>query len=152
MAVFNLPLDIESLLQFDSASLNVATREGKHFEFKCDFIPNDLSDYGKTLAAFSNADGGVLIFGISDEPRKILGVGHIVDEAQWANRLREDFDPEIVISTRIYRVGTLTLLAVGVDPSKKVAGVILTQILPFVDPRVLNLYAALESGVYKSLS
>jgi len=39
-----------------------------------------------------------------------------------------------------------------VDPSKRVAGVILTQILPFADSRVLNLYAAFESGVYKSLS
>ena len=39
-----------------------------------------------------------------------------------------------------------------VDPSKRVAGVILTQILPFADARVFNLYAAFESGVYKSLS
>jgi len=39
-----------------------------------------------------------------------------------------------------------------VDPSKKVAGVILTQILPFADPRVLNLYAKFESGMYKALS
>jgi len=38
------------------------------------------------------------------------------------------------------------------DPSKRVAGVILTQVLPFADPRVLNLYATFESGVYKSLS
>jgi len=115
--VFHLPSDIESLIHFDSASLGVTTREGKHFEFKSNFRPNDLSDYGKTLAAFSNADGGVLIFGVSEEPRKIVGVDHIVDEAEWANRLREDFDPEIVISTRIYRVGSLRLLAVGVDQS-----------------------------------
>ena len=39
-----------------------------------------------------------------------------------------------------------------VDPSKHVAGVILTQILPFVDPRVLSLYGKFESGVYKALS
>ena len=39
-----------------------------------------------------------------------------------------------------------------VDPSKQVAGVILTQILPFVDPRVLGLYAKFENGVYKALS
>jgi methyl acetate hydrolase len=39
-----------------------------------------------------------------------------------------------------------------VDPSKHVAGVILTQILPFADPRVLGLYAKFESGVYKALS
>jgi methyl acetate hydrolase len=39
-----------------------------------------------------------------------------------------------------------------VDPSKHVAGVILTQVLPFVDPRVLGLYSKFESGVYKALS
>jgi CubicO group peptidase (beta-lactamase class C family) len=39
-----------------------------------------------------------------------------------------------------------------VDPSKQVAGVILTQILPFVDPSVLALYGKFESGVYKALS
>ena len=39
-----------------------------------------------------------------------------------------------------------------VDPSKHVAGVIMTQILPFVDSRVLSLYGKFESGVYKALS
>jgi CubicO group peptidase (beta-lactamase class C family) len=39
-----------------------------------------------------------------------------------------------------------------VDPSKHVAGVILTQVLPFADPRVLGLYGKFESGVYKALS
>ena len=39
-----------------------------------------------------------------------------------------------------------------VDPSKHVAGVILTQVLPFVDSRVLGLYGKFESGVYKALS
>jgi len=38
------------------------------------------------------------------------------------------------------------------DPSKHVAGVIMTQVLPFVDPRVLSLYGKFESGVYKALS
>jgi methyl acetate hydrolase len=39
-----------------------------------------------------------------------------------------------------------------VDPAKRVAGVICTQILPFVDPRVMNLYGKFESGVYKAVS
>ena len=39
-----------------------------------------------------------------------------------------------------------------VDPSKHVAGVIVTQVLPFADPRVLSLYGKFESGVYKALS
>jgi methyl acetate hydrolase len=39
-----------------------------------------------------------------------------------------------------------------VDPSKHVAGVIMTQVLPFADPRVLGLYGKFESGLYKALS
>ena len=34
------------------------------------------------------------------------------------------------------------------DPARRVAGVIMTQILPFADPRVLALYGAFERGVY----
>lgn len=115
--MFKLPAEIERLLQYDPATLSVTTREGKHHEFKRDCNISDLSDYAKTLAAFSNAGGGVLIFGVGENPRRIVGVNHIVDEAQWANRLREDFDPEIVVSTRVYAVGALQLLAAGVDPS-----------------------------------
>jgi schlafen family protein len=115
--MFNLPKDFEDLLQFDKGTLSVATREGKRREFKRDLATNDFSEYTKTLAAFSNADGGVIVFGVSEKPRRLVGVTQIADEAQWANRLREDFDPEIVISTRVYRVGTSQLLAVGVDPS-----------------------------------
>ena len=39
-----------------------------------------------------------------------------------------------------------------VDPAKRVAGVICTQILPFVDPRVMDLYTKFESGVYQAVS
>jgi methyl acetate hydrolase len=39
-----------------------------------------------------------------------------------------------------------------VDPSKQVAGVIMTQVLPFADPRVLGLYGKFESSLYKALS
>jgi hypothetical protein len=115
--VFNLSDDIAQLLQFDRATLSVTTREGKHREFKRDFAPNDLSEYTKTLAAFSNADGGALILGVSEKPRLIVGVNQIIDESQWANRLREDFDPEIVVGTKVYTVGAAQLLVVGVDPS-----------------------------------
>jgi CubicO group peptidase (beta-lactamase class C family) len=37
------------------------------------------------------------------------------------------------------------------DPSRGVGGVILTQILPFIDPKVMPLYSAFERGVYASL-
>jgi CubicO group peptidase (beta-lactamase class C family) len=39
-----------------------------------------------------------------------------------------------------------------IDPSKRVTGVILTQILPFADPRALELYGQFERGVYDALN
>jgi methyl acetate hydrolase len=38
-----------------------------------------------------------------------------------------------------------------VDPQKRVAGVILTQILPFADERAVSLYGEFERGVYDAL-
>ena len=38
-----------------------------------------------------------------------------------------------------------------IDPSRKIGGVILTQILPFADPKVLKLFSEFESGVYREL-
>jgi methyl acetate hydrolase len=37
------------------------------------------------------------------------------------------------------------------DPKAKVTGLIMTQILPFVDDEVMSLYAQLETGVYGAL-
>jgi CubicO group peptidase (beta-lactamase class C family) len=34
------------------------------------------------------------------------------------------------------------------DPARRVAGVILTQFLPFADPAMLRLYGQFERGVY----
>jgi CubicO group peptidase (beta-lactamase class C family) len=38
-----------------------------------------------------------------------------------------------------------------IDPKRDVGGVILTQLLPFADAKVLQLFATLERGVYDSL-
>ena len=39
-----------------------------------------------------------------------------------------------------------------IDPVKRVTGLIMTQILPFADPRVLKLYGQLERGVYSTIA
>ena len=38
-----------------------------------------------------------------------------------------------------------------IDPRRQVAGVLLTQILPFVDPAVIELYARFERTLYDAL-
>jgi methyl acetate hydrolase len=37
-----------------------------------------------------------------------------------------------------------------IDPQRQRGGVILTQILPFADPQVLNLLSEFERGVYQA--
>jgi len=37
------------------------------------------------------------------------------------------------------------------DPVQRVTGLIMTQILPFADQRVVQLYGQFESGVYQAL-
>jgi hypothetical protein len=115
--VLRLPENLSDLLSFDLTTFAVTGREGKRREFKLDYFQKDMSDYTRTLAAFANADGGCIIFGVRDRPREIVGVTSVIDEARWADRLREDFAPEIVFSTRTYEIGGKILLAIGTGSS-----------------------------------
>src|SRR5438094_836596 len=74
-----------------------------------------MSDYTKALASFANTNGGTVIFGVSNRPKHVVGATNMVDEADWVNALRADFDPEISIAIREYKVGGLTVYAVAVD-------------------------------------
>jgi hypothetical protein len=114
--VFEFPNDLLGLIQHDQSSLVVTARESKHREFKQAFVQNDFSEYTKPLAAFGNAGGGYILFGVSDKPRQIVGTGEIIDEARWADRLRDDFDPEIAIASKVYSIGGLSVLAIAVEP------------------------------------
>ena len=77
------PSTIEELIEFASDTLLVSSHEGKHREFKRQFSEAEFPRYMKVLAAFSNSDGGVLIFGVAEKPRRIEGIEviQIPDEA-----------------------------------------------------------------------
>lgn len=111
-----LPDDLAELFEFDPATLRVVSREGKHREFKRQPNAGDMLRYGKTLAAFSNTDGGVIVFGVTDAPRSIVGIDDAFpDEANWANSLRNAFAPEIDFAVREYVVEGRTVVAIGVN-------------------------------------
>jgi len=53
--------------------------------------------------------------------------------------------------------GSLTWAGLGntyfwIDPTKRIAGVIMTQLVPFADAKVLDLYAKFENAVYTALA
>jgi predicted HTH transcriptional regulator len=112
-------------LDVDASTLRVSNRETAHREFKLAYTKADLSRYARTMAAFANAQGGIIIFGVRDKPRELVGCGtaaDLPDVAEIATQLQNWFDPpprfeileDIILGKR--------LLALSVDecPSKPV--------------------------------
>ena len=112
----HLPDQVGELLKFNPNSFSVTSRECKWREFKQQFDKKHFPSYTKTLAAFSNSDGGVLIYGISDKPRKIIGIeaDKFPDEANWVDQLRRDFEPQIPFQIREYSISDRTIIVIGV--------------------------------------
>ncbi|MEQ9568700.1 MAG: ATP-binding protein [Longimicrobiales bacterium] len=72
------------LLSIDSGSKAVSSRENSRLEFKKTFNLGSAPRYLRTMASFSNARGGYLVFGVTDSPRIAIGVNR---------RKFESFDP-----------------------------------------------------------
>lgn len=115
-----LPPNLNGLIDFN-AELRVSSREGKHREFKRNFNTQHVVKYAKTLAAFSNTDGGVLLFGVTDAPRNIVGVDAAAfpEEAVWADRLRSYFSPEIAFEIKAYEVQNRHVVAIAVPKGSR---------------------------------
>ncbi|HDZ62880.1 MAG TPA: ATP-binding protein [Nitrospirae bacterium] len=75
------------------------SREGNRLEFKEKFGFSSLSKYAKTMAAFSNAQGGYIVFGIKDSPHKMIGIDeeyfNRIDPEKLTQGLNDIFSPEI---------------------------------------------------------
>lgn len=65
-------------------------REGQTLEFKESFSLAGLGDYFRDFAAFANNKGGYLIFGVSDSPRRRIGL------KKNAKKRFDDIDPQII--------------------------------------------------------
>lgn len=95
---------LKSLLELSlgGEKIIVKTREGTQKEFKESFSFGSLPLYLRTMAAFANAKGGYIIFGVTDRPRTLKGLdeAHLcqfdnLDRAQLTDGLNEHFSPEI---------------------------------------------------------
>ena len=85
--------------------------EGKRLEFK-----RDLSSPGpvlKTLIAFANTAGGILVVGVEDRTRRVLGVEHpLDDEERLMNLIADRISPRLVPEVEIVPWRTTQLLVV----------------------------------------
>lgn len=57
-----------------SAGGTLKSRESSTVEFKEAFNKGSISKYAKTMAAYANNRGGYIIFGVTDNPRSVVGL------------------------------------------------------------------------------
>jgi hypothetical protein len=75
--------------------IRVFARERTDLEFKADFSENTIKKCLKTFAAFANRDGGSIVFGIAEKPRRVIGcdVDSFPDESTIASKISECLYP-----------------------------------------------------------
>jgi hypothetical protein len=100
----------------DKKTMAVAAREGEQIEFKESFNWANRSAYAKSMAAFANNSGGYVIFGVTNEPRQLVGLRsrnfEDQDDAKMAEFMNALFSPAIqfertVVEIAGVRVGLL---------------------------------------------
>ncbi len=92
------------------------SRESSTLEFKEKFNLGYLSRYSRIMASFANNKGGIILFGVKDSPRKLLGINfqkfNEIKQEKITSFLSDHFSPEIK-----WEIG-------GVEENKKYFGYI----------------------------
>jgi ATP-dependent DNA helicase RecG len=90
--------------------------EGKTLEFK-----RDLSSVGniiKTITAFANTAGGVILIGVEDVTKAVIGIVNPLDEEERiCNIIADSIEPRLVPDIDIINWKGLTLISIKVYPS-----------------------------------
>ncbi|WP_241537205.1 helix-turn-helix domain-containing protein, partial [Synechococcus lacustris] len=96
----------------------LTTPEGKTFECKRDLSsPLNLL---KTLVAFANSAGGVVLIGVADASREVIGLQEpLQSEEQLCNLIADGIAPRLVPNVELVAHADLNLLLVEVFPSSQ---------------------------------
>lgn len=110
-------------LDIDIETLRVKNRECSNREFKLKFENDKLWRYAKTMASFANKDGGIIFFGIKDNPRELVGIEcNEPSDLTVSNFINEHFEPEISfeLGSKEYGKKILMYLLVRESPNKPI--------------------------------
>jgi len=107
------------ILNVDAVTKRVSNRESERREFKLKFNNDNLSDLTRTMASFANRDGGVLFFGIRNQPRELIGVkeSEIPDDVVFTNFLKQYFEPEILFESKTIELLGKSIHCLIIKPS-----------------------------------
>lgn len=84
--------EIRRILSSFSPEGILKSRESNTVEYKKTFHKNEVPKYAKTLAGFSNNRGGYIIFGVTDAPRRVIGVSKESFDSIKQEDLTESFN------------------------------------------------------------
>lgn len=102
-------------------TVKVGARERRNLEFKEQLDANALRKCLKTVAAFANTAGGVVVFGVTDRNRRICGVevASIPDTSVIDDLFGQHLSPEIHYQTHEIDFAGHSLFAISVSQSRK---------------------------------
>lgn len=93
----------------------IKARESTTIEYKESYNHGSMAQYFKTMAAFANTDGGYIIFGIADNPRKFNGLSdrskrqfESIRIEEFTNNLNDYFQPSIKWTNDIFEYNDKT--------------------------------------------
>jgi hypothetical protein len=112
-----------ALVPKSGGEYRVTARESTDLEFKRDMALSTFRKSLKTIAAFANKTGGYIVFGVSDNPRLLVGLnGSVLDEGQQSEQIAQAISPmpatyftTLEIHGRV--VGVLTVDSLPKPPS-----------------------------------
>lgn len=118
--------ELARLLESDAARPTLLKRrESKTLELKANFNLSDDAkvDYARTMAAFSNREGGYLMFGIRDRPHEKDGMQNTkldeLDPRVLSQFLQNHFSPNIDWEHRVHEVDGKRFGFIYVWPAKR---------------------------------
>lgn len=99
MTVADLNYHVSMTIRTSEEDGYIKSRESSSLEFKESFNFSNMDDYAKTMAAFANNKGGIIIFGVKDNPRIPIGIQKEkfdnIKQEKVTGYLIEYFSPEI---------------------------------------------------------
>ena len=107
--------ELQSIIQSMEIIEHLKRQEGKTLKFKRDLSsPNKIL---RTIAAFANTAGGVLLIGVEDSTRAVRGVPNPLDEEErLANLIADSILPQVVPDIEILPWRKTYILCVRIHP------------------------------------
>lgn len=117
---------LSRLFEADTARADrLKRRESTTLELKENFSlsPDAKVEYGRTMAAFANRDGGYLLFGIKDQPHLLLGMTNdrfeTLDPRILSQFIAEHFSPNINWHHHVHNKDGKRFGVIYVAPAKR---------------------------------